>query len=617
MAESNVTKFSGRKQNKSTPILSCLNCNKYVKGKRKISCKCTLFVFCTEKCRDDSDHFGTCKLGDPSQIDSSTREKLISQVETSLADNLKKEVDDGLSTIAYNTFEDLKCKEENPTACWRVAVALMNNNKEANGPYFCALPDKYSQLSYLERHALALKWFKKASILGHPLAMSSLGKMILHLRTELNLDGREGLDWSAKASQRGDENSTTEFEKNSLLVGGIKGLIHMLLNDKQNGRIIFKIRMYQAADLGGLLVARCLSHLKSNNWVTSKKVWGLAQIKLFDQTIQKLSPLQVPIIPIFPNKESYQYSRNKHTIRYSLCPNFDLEPTRKDLEMVCKGLKDIDYTNHIRYGCKHVQDSYAPPEEICRICFRKGAKRVKAVSLGAYAISKDFVCADTSGSPKVFCYEVIYQESDKESIEKEMFMGYCKEEINTVLYLLSENSVDIDPRVVCLNPCLYWSIIWFYGSVHKALDAVGGKQMQRKGFGPHQEHTDAKDSEEEGDDMFKEVFMQNPVLKAMENMRLYGRAKEPSECPGKDGSDNENYKEFGNRPAAHFMGNLVRKSGEWRYVCGNDNCSEIEDAVKFMKCAGCKDSLQRRYCSKPCQHADWKLHKKECDWKKN
>merc|ERR1712012_202233 len=100
--------------------------------------------------------------------------------------------------------------------------------------------------------------------------MSSLGKMILHFRTELNLDGREGLDWSAKASQRGDKNSTKEFEENSILVGGIKGLIRILLNDKKNGRIIFKIRMYQAADLGGLIVARCLSHLKNNNWITSK-----------------------------------------------------------------------------------------------------------------------------------------------------------------------------------------------------------------------------------------------------------------------------------------------------------------------------------------------------------
>jgi len=426
------------------------------------------------------------------------------------------------------------------------------------------------------------------------------------------------LDWSAKASQRGEKNSTTLFEDNSILVGGIKGLTRMLLNDKKHGRIVFKIRMYQTADLGGLLVARCLTHLKNNNWVTSKKVWGLAQIKFFDERIQKLGPLQVPVIPIFPNQESYQYyTRNKHTIRYSLCPNFDLESTRKDLEMVCKGVKNIDFTNHIRYGCQHVKDTYAPPVEICRFCFWDGAKRVKAVSLGAYAISQDFVCADRTGSPEVFSYGVIYQTTNEENIEREMFMGYCREEIDTVLFLLSESSVDIDPRVVCLNPHLYWSIIWFYGSVYRALDAVGGKQMQKKGFGTHQDHTtDAEESGDESEDIFKEVFMQNPVLRAMENMRLHGRAKEPSECPGKDGSEGENYKEFSNLPAAHFMGSLVSKSGEWRYVCGNEICTKIEDDVKFMKCAGCKDSLQRRYCSQSCQHADWKRHKRECDWKK-
>ena len=80
-------------------------------------------------------------------MNSSTRAKLISQLNTTLAEELKREVDAGLETIAYNTFEELMGKDDNPTACWCVAVALMNNESKARGPYFCALPSKYSKLT--------------------------------------------------------------------------------------------------------------------------------------------------------------------------------------------------------------------------------------------------------------------------------------------------------------------------------------------------------------------------------------------------------------------------------------------------------------------------------------
>ena len=152
MSEASGNNLKGRKQNKSDPILKCENCNKNVRGKQKVSCKCNLCVFCSEGCKQSNSHFKICRGGDASRLDSLTRAKLINQVNTSLAEKLKREVDAGLETIAFNTFEELKAKEENPTACWRVAVALINNESQARGPYFCVLPSKYSKLSYLERH---------------------------------------------------------------------------------------------------------------------------------------------------------------------------------------------------------------------------------------------------------------------------------------------------------------------------------------------------------------------------------------------------------------------------------------------------------------------------------
>ena len=62
-------------------------------------------------------------------------------------------MDTGLETIAFDTFEELKRKKYTPTACCLVAAALMNNPKQANGPYKCALPERYYKLTYLERHA--------------------------------------------------------------------------------------------------------------------------------------------------------------------------------------------------------------------------------------------------------------------------------------------------------------------------------------------------------------------------------------------------------------------------------------------------------------------------------
>ena len=126
MAESSV--FTRRDKTKSKLTLKCENCSKVVRRKSKFSCKCSLYVYCSEHCRSKHLHYAGCKGvdGTVEKMDSLSKLVIESDLRISLAEELKREVDAGLLTIEWNTFKELKAKETNPTACWRVAVALMN-----------------------------------------------------------------------------------------------------------------------------------------------------------------------------------------------------------------------------------------------------------------------------------------------------------------------------------------------------------------------------------------------------------------------------------------------------------------------------------------------------------
>jgi hypothetical protein len=81
----------------------------------------------------------------------------------------------------------------------------------------------------------------------------------------------------------------------------------------------------------------------------------------------------------------------------------------------------------------------------------------------------------------------------------------------------------------------------------------------------------------------------------LDNQKRYNSAFEPSDCTGKVELDEHNYKELGNRPETHFIRTLLKNAGEWRFVCGNEDCLKFEETSKFMKCGGCKDSVGRQY----------------------
>ena len=72
----------------------------------------------------------------------------------------------------------------------------------------------------------------------------------------------------------------------------------------------------------------------------------------------------------------------------------------------------------------------------------------------------------------------------------------------------------------------------------------------------------------------------------LDNQKRYNSAFEPSDCTGKVELDEHNYKELGNRPETHFIRTLLKNAGEWRFVCGNEDCLKFEETSKFMKCGG-------------------------------
>ena len=160
-------------------VISCGYCELRIKenNDKKKRCKCSFVMFCSKECRRKSPHFKNCEGGDGSFFNMDVMERVASELNLErLPRNITDEVNQGLMTIMNKTFEELLNMEDNSTACWRVAVALMTNTQRyQSSPIFWTLPKEYSQKTYLERCQLAIPWLRKAADSGHPMATHMLG----------------------------------------------------------------------------------------------------------------------------------------------------------------------------------------------------------------------------------------------------------------------------------------------------------------------------------------------------------------------------------------------------------------------------------------------------------
>ncbi|KAI0724580.1 hypothetical protein C8T65DRAFT_626969 [Cerioporus squamosus] len=68
------------------------------------------------------------------------------------------------------------------------------------------------------------------------------------------------------------------------------------------------------------------------------------------------------------------------------------------------------------------------------------------------------------------------------------------------------------------------------------------------------------------------------------------------------------YEMKGDLPAAQEM--RLRGKADNNIACGNYNCQKLSNSLSNLsQCTACKSVF---YCSRPCQAADWKRHKKYC-----
>ena len=612
---------------KKDPISSCQQCQKQIKPNSETSkrCKCPFVVFCNSDCKKKSKHFKECTGGGVASVrDLDNTAKMMNEMDLNRIDKrLTDEVDEGLKTVYNKSFEELMEMEDNSTACWRIAVTLMNATREdQKTPIFPVLPKEYSEKSIWERYELANKWLQKAHDKGHPMATISLGKNMVNpqFAERLNLDGREGMIYLAISKKRGDPNSEDRFKECSMLIHGIQAMMGLLKTDDGAGNIISQTRAYIGPDLGALVLARCLDHLldiltdKPGVGLT-KEEWGFKELYQFREMERKIVIHPNPSVPpdirskefkccVIPGhgvgEEEECYVKNDYSTKYVTAPNYEFFIPLEDLERVARGPDEVDKANHARYACQHVADKYRPPREVCRLCYKQGMERVRAVASAAYCMSKTFT--EKSGtnleSKSVFYkYGVIYEvehRGERRRIQ-ENFMGYCKEEIDSVIKILSLHSADVDPRMICINPDFYWSVIWFYGSVSKALKEIGGQKLYNIGFGTHQ------------------LYNEPPGLYATEGVMTLDnmfKMDPPGPCPGKS-----NFQLLDSEKqllSDNFVSRLENKKTTWRYGCSNPDCNNLEDNTKFNSCGGCVKIIPRKYCGQDCQAKDWTEHKKHC-----
>ena len=168
-------------------------------------------------------------------------------------------------------------------------------------------------------------------------------------------------------------------------------------------------------------------------------------------------------------------------------------------------------------------------------------------------------------------YTVLFEAQTHEGfvIKRETFFPHQRSAILASLKYLSLHSADVDPRMLCINTDLYWTIIMRFGSITKALKIAGGQKLYDIGFGKH------------------------------EALYTSSQGSEDNKLTCKLITDN-------------FVSKLTNKKTEVRYSCSNTACNKLEDKKKFSSCSGCSKKAKRRYCSSKCQEEDWDEHKVYC-----
>ena len=621
------TKPSSNQRNEE-PLEDCEYCNREIKRGDIISCKCSYTFFCSTGCRKKSEHFKQLCKGDdfkvfsPQAIEDVIDEKM-NMLQLSNSDE-KRKLRSELKEVAGKSFEELSEMEENSSASYVLGMSLDKNVslKDAT-PLLTCLPEHYSQLIDIKRKAKAVEYMTKACEASNLLAC-----YVMFCETNFkDLDmfsatSRLFMDSLALCYSKSDAKEVREtFRLHSQFLSPIYWFIKKYV--KQEHRIPGPLDIRCASfspfntesRIGNLVLHRCLKYMISvpNPQELKEKldldmddlcVWETLNLTgPFRQVPSSKHPTFIPMIPI---KEREEMNRNiliTTSVKY-VQPVFNEESAMNDLRRVTSGLKDLEMTKRARYVCYHwidhqsVTSSPPPAKLICRACFMTGISRVRAVASQACFMSVTRVDQRCKSGSQHTSFGVIFQKDNSGERVFECYPHVCKEELTTILKLLSLHSADIDPRMLCFNPDLYWSIIWYYGSVTEALKQVGGERLLDKAFGPHDQFTEME---------LKQHY--SPIFTLEDKFRTHQGVTFPQDLAYYE--DNRASIEVPYLLENNFSKGLKKMKVE-RYRCSFKGCFELEDETKFLNCAGCVKVFKRKFCSVECQARDWDSHQQFC-----
>lgn len=582
-------------------ICSGAGCGKHMaKVNCALVCSCKLAIHCSKKCFKSSNHkcpdaTGASKEELPNDKTDMKNKKFTEVVKVCYQRYcLDQKANRGPSSDKIMRLKRVTGNDNrrilryadsgNPMAAYVIGSAYMDREFD-RGEIF-AVPLKDKELSVAETDEIAVKWLKKATESQVPEAMFRLF-VILMKNGSLRVDQRVPYYWLAQAHATRQMDYVGQILENP--VGpSFPGDFELMYN-----KIITNATILAGRSLANLLMATRVKEIKTWGGKTAmgEPFYGWGQFSSIMEAIgelkkdqsrpsfidgEKISLLVIQGRPGYSDvsDKHFSYKREENNLKFiqgvkeSVSPDYQLMAQTSNVDgrtsylVSCKHdkvsfeeqAKQIKYDGNsgvtfvMNNSMEDVINSYKIAGK-CEACVQEAKQRLRAVSLGQFSLSLTPVFS------RKF-YTARYANEDGVIIQ-DVFFAYSQPYIKQALQCLMCNPADLHPLAVAEEAHLFWPIIWFWGSVFKAV--------------------------------------QDTCTKATLDGIYYSLG------------DEINCAEGGNASAmAAFPEDAA---GEWRIACGNEDCPRVDHEVKFNLCKGCK---VRRYCDAACQRNDWPKHMQYC-----
>jgi len=607
-----------RKQQRGRPVeevevaRKCAGCGKHVnKSKSSLVCVCKMVIHCNKNCQKSSSH--RCQRPQENNRGQENHQVAVNCFTRYVTD---REMNRGPSsekmevllkrTRGDNEHLMVLAESGDPIAAYVVGVAYAERRACSSkgcgrtvGKGF-TMPSKYLQKSVAETTEIAIKWFKIAAEGGVPEAMFHLCMKLLENNNGLEVDTRVAHHWLSEAHATGKMEYLIDLLESEGM--GLAGEFENL------SRVVAQIGENSTCPMFGPTLAHFLMATRwqeLRDWggktAMGEHFYGRQHFNTFMQTVEGLMP-DDPRMPCYASSRKRNISlifiagrpgscdvtglvvskersenntkfkqgvKDQVNLDYQLCvQNLDeigffsplLDRTKyliscKHNEALLKGAKQVFRSE----GNVRVLERSVGPDDIskykrageCRPCVEDALARLQSVAKGLYSISVTQIIPN-------YGYAARYVKEDG-VIVQDIFKAYSKPDVRQVLQCLMSNPADLHPCAVAEDQNLFWAVIWYWGSVHRAVQETCNRYTVET---------------------------------------VYNKL-----------GDDISFKRSDNVCASALTAFPESAAGEWRIACGNEDCPRVDHEVKFNLCKGCK---VRRYCDEDCQRKDWSKHKKFC-----